>query len=100
MKLQRQILKLYLDYRASPPTVFNLFARNLWRYLLTVVLFCLLAALSYAIQLPGLATFTLGLLIGALLRDLAAFIRFTKTWPITASVLDWEKIHTLLETEQ
>jgi hypothetical protein len=100
MQRQQQIFNLYRGYRTSPPNVFNLFARNLWRYLLAIVLFCLVVILSYAARLPGLATFALGLMIGALLRDLAAFIRFTKTWPITELVLDWEKIHTLLETEQ
>jgi hypothetical protein len=63
------------------------------------VIFCLVIVLSFVAQRFGLAAFALGLLIGALLRDLVAFNHFTKTWKITKSVLDWEKINSLLENE-
>jgi hypothetical protein len=99
MKLQRQVLNLYRDYHASPPSVLTLIRRNLGRYLLVIVVFCLVIVLSSTIQRPGVAAFALGLLVGALLRDLAAFIHFTKTWKITESVLDWEKISSLLEND-
>ena len=99
MKLQQQVLNLYQNYHASPPRVLHLFGSNLGRYLLTIVVFCLVIVLSYTIQRPSLAVFALGLLIGALLRDLAVFIRFTKTWPITESVLNWNRIDVLLGKE-
>jgi cell division protein FtsW (lipid II flippase) len=99
MKLQRQVLNLYRDYHVSPPSVLTLIRKNLGRYLLVIVVFCLVVVLSFVDQRFGLAAFALGLMIGALLRDLAAFNHFTKTWKITESLLDWEKINTLLENE-
>lgn len=79
--------------------MFTLIRRNLGRYLLVIVVFCLVMVLSFATQRLGPAVFALGLIIGALLRDLVAFNHFTKTWKITESVLDWEKVSTLLENE-
>jgi hypothetical protein len=97
MKLQQQVLELYQNYHVSPPSLVGLIGRNLGRYLLMIITAALAIILFYSVQLPNHASVLLGLLIGALLRDIAVFQRLIKTWPITESVLDWDRIDTLLE---
>ena len=97
MKLQQQVLNHYQEYHRIYPTLVQLIVRNLGRYLLIIAVAALVLVLSYALERPAVANFVLGLLIGALLRDLGTFIQFTKTWPIIDPVLDWDRIEALLE---
>lgn len=99
MKLQRQILTLYQEYHASPPSLFRLIRRNLGRYLLMLIPAAIAILLSYSIQRPSLGAFGLGLVIGALLRDLGTFIRTIRIWPIIESVIDWDRVQALLKSE-
>lgn len=99
MNIQQDVLRLYKDYQSSPPSVRKLFGRSLWRYLLLIFVFVLGIALAVIFGLANHAFLMLGLLVGALLRDLASFIRFVRTWPVTESVLDWDRIDTLLEAD-
>jgi hypothetical protein len=97
MKTQQQIIRLYLEYRDSPPGLVQLVRRNLGHYLLRILIAALAIMLAYMLQRPELAFLVLGMLVGALLRDLAFFNRLARTWPTTASVLDWDRIEALLE---
>jgi hypothetical protein len=96
-KVQRQMLEQYRAYRGNRPGVGFFVRLNLWRYLLlvgaAVVAFLLLLFLGAG----GSACLVLGLVAGALLRDIALFRRFKNTWPVTERVLDWERIDYLLE---
>ena len=95
-KEQKKNLELYLLYRDSPPTIWQLLKMNLWRYLLFAVLvglLYLLAPVAGTESIPLLAT---GLFLGVLGRDVGYFLRFIRVWPATAIVLDWARVEKLL----
>lgn len=98
-KTQQQVIKLYRDYRSSPPSLRTLIRRNTGYYLLRIGVAALAIMLAYRLEQPELGFLVLGLLLGAMLRDIGLFMRLTKTWPITASVLDWERIEAMLNAQ-
>jgi len=95
-KAQRRNLELYASYQKAPPTFWQLFKLNLWRYLVMAVLLVLLFGLSKVTGTEWLALITLGLFLGALMRDLARFRQFVHIWPAISAVLDWERLNTLV----
>jgi ABC-type long-subunit fatty acid transport system fused permease/ATPase subunit len=98
-KAQRRNLELYRQYREETPTLFNLFRGNLWRYLLMVA-FAILAMLLIPSLANGAVVYgVLGLVVGAILRDVGYFRQFRQVWPATAAVLDWERVEALLAGE-
>jgi hypothetical protein len=93
----RNYLKHLLDCRKSPPTVWDVCRQNA-RVMITLILFFGgLAALAYAVDLQGLAIFTLGILAGCLLRDFQAFRRSVHHWPMSEAILDWPRIEKMLD---
>ena len=95
-KEQVQNLELYARYRTSPPTFWQLFRLNLKRYLLVAALVVILFLLAPTAGVQWPAGLAAGLLLGAILRDVATFWRFVRVWPATAAVLDWERVEALL----
>ncbi len=96
-KVQRQNLKLYVQYRSSPPTIWFLIRRNLFkRYLIPGFLVILLLLIAPTAGLGAIAWLAVGMLFSATLRDVALFRRFVHLWPVTSAVLDWERIDELL----
>ena len=61
------------------------------------IVFFLGAVLFISLHLLNNVYLLVGLLIGALLRDIAVFINYIRNWPIVESVLDWDHIDTLME---
>jgi hypothetical protein len=96
-KVQRQTLEQYRAYRGNRPGVGFFVRLNLGRYLLSVVLALVAFLMASLAGATGLAYLVLGLLAGALLRDFGLLRRFGKTWPVTETALDWERIDDLLE---
>ena len=93
---QRKNLELYKTYRDSPPSIWQLLWANSPRYLLfafLVILLYVLAPLAGIETIPLIAT---GLFLGVLGRDIGRFLQFTRVWPVTAAVIDWSRLETLL----
>ena len=95
-KAQRRNLELYAIYHKAPPTFWQLFRLNLWRYLVMTVLLILLFGLSQVTGTEWLALIATGLFLGALIRDVARFRQFVHIWPAISVVLDWERLNILL----
>ena len=92
----RSYLKLFLDHRNSPPTLFDLYRRNIPVAITLAVIFMGAAALAYFADLEWLSIFSIGVLWGCLTRDFSALRRAVDLWPTTAAVIDWPRLEKLL----
>lgn len=93
---QERNLELYKIYRDHPPSVWQLFRANLWRYLLLAFLVLVLYLLAPAAGIEALPLLVTGLFLGVLGRDLGTFLRFIRLWPVTTTVIDWPRLEALL----
>jgi len=100
VKIEQEVLNLYQKYRHSPPNLFQLVGLNLKRYFFMLIVTALAIGLLAALNWPNLIFLLLGLMLGTLLRDIATFRQFVKTWPVTKSVLDWQEIARRLDRER
>jgi hypothetical protein len=91
--LQRKILLRYRAHRHKPFTVVEL----LTPILPLVALAVGLVALSYYTFPAQVTLFIGGLLVGALLRNLALILHGARVIPALLQVIDWEKLDRLLE---
>jgi hypothetical protein len=92
---QRKYLARVRRYRTDPPTTAALWASLLPRAVVLGVLFGGPAAAAWWVGELWLAWFAGGALLGALARDHAAVRQSIALWPVTASVLDWDRIDRL-----
>lgn len=89
---QRKLLLRYREHRRKPFTLAGLLVPLLPR----VALAAFLAAFSY-IVMPRFAPFLAGLLLGAILNQVAMAVRGVRVISILPEVIDWEKVDRLLE---
>lgn len=99
MKLTKshvKVLELYKKWQESPPTLWQLIAQNIFRYLLLFLLVVLLNIVAPAGGLDPLRWIAIGLFVGVLLRDIGLFLRSIRLWPLTSAILNWQRIDELL----
>ena len=95
-KSQRRNLELYVTYRSTPPTFWQLFRQNLPRFAFMALLVVLLYVFAPTGGTEWLALIVTGLFLGVLARDIVRFWQFVRMWPVLADVLDWQRIGRLL----
>ena len=88
-KQQRNNLELYAAYRSEPPTLGQLLRINLPRYLLAAALTIVVYMLAPSTGIQSLSLILIGLILGAVLRDIGYFWRFVRFWPVQSAVMDW-----------
>jgi hypothetical protein len=94
-RTQKRQLQVYLHFKQRPMTVAGLIRFN-WRQL--AGLYGLLTvAVSFSFASGDLFWGWLYVAASApvLFRDLGNFIRWSRAWPLTAAVLNWERIEQL-----
>ena len=96
-KVQRQTLEQYQANRGKRHGVGYFLRLNLGRYLLMIVAAVVAFFLLRFLGVDGPAYLVLGLVAGALLRDFGLYRQFKERWPVVESVLDWQRIDSLLE---
>lgn len=91
--------KLYIQRKASPPTVISLLLRPT-SFPSLVVLAALGTMVFVAIKLPSVwIGLIVGLCIGAAARDLGIAIKAVKYWPAQSELMDWAKIEEVVSGE-
>ena len=95
-KAQKQSLAFYARYRTLPPTFWFLISRNLVRYLILFVLILFLVVIAPYTFIEPIRWVAIGVFFGVILRDIGLFWRAVNIWPMTAAVLDWERVDQLL----
>lgn len=100
---ERNILRGYLYYRDRPLTAWWLFVAFRRSFALLVGGGCVLAA-AFALSVnrtrPGseltAASFVVAFVLGAVVRDVASVAKILEWWPVTRSVIDWDRVERLL----
>lgn len=90
--------RTYSQWRRRPPTVAQLLLKPPFFRMPLVggVGVALLVALGLPIAWP---MFLLGIVVGAVCRDLGYAIRAIRYWPATSQLLDWKKIEEIVVAE-
>ena len=98
-RLQRKVLSNYQIFHASPPTIAKLMSMSIVAHI--AMLMCIGTALALAIAANEkyMAAAIAGSVVGALSRDLGVFIRIVRVWPVLNSIIDWNKVDSLLDGE-
>jgi hypothetical protein len=98
-KKQYKTLKIYLRYEAEGLTVKQVL-RQVWK---SWLFFLAVGALVFAwlsAVFPALAWLYVGLLGGAILRDVRYILTAIGMWPVTRQILDFKRIATLVEEHE
>jgi uncharacterized membrane protein YbhN (UPF0104 family) len=106
---ERAFLDFYLRHRDSAPSVSLLLIRSIKAWALTAILFAAAAAAivwiardlfndqRFAFLMGGVV---LGMLIGAIARDVGYAIRIVRRWRVLMLVMDWPKVEILLASQR
>lgn len=95
---QLKLLKLYRDYRSTPPCAGSCLRRNLAPLALLALIIgagTWLALYSTGLWF-GVGCFAIGLGIGSLSRIVRQLINAVRFWPLLAQIVDWSKVDALL----
>lgn len=94
--LSDQFLALRMLEAREQGYTFRLFyRRNLGRYAFLFLVSGATIALVAQLRLWSIASLILGMVVGAVLRDLGWLRSVRRTWPFTRKVMDWEKVERL-----
>jgi hypothetical protein len=96
-KRQRALFRFYRDYRQIPPSFLDLMPRSLKGELLLVAFFGTSAALCYLANDYPFMMLMMGMLLGALARDIGNNMRTLQIWPVFVQVLNWDRIDMMLD---
>lgn len=95
-KLEAAALERLHKYRTVPPTLGERL-RAMLRWMGAMVVLCVaLAVLLARLRFPGIPFLAVGVLLGALGRDIGYQRSFVKWWPINRETMDWNRVEQLL----
>ncbi len=95
-RFQRKTLTWYLKYHDKPPTLGRLVLRSWWTHAAMLAIGVGIAASLYYLGIPSVGTLLLGMMLGAVVRDIRHFWNTVMVWPLLEQVFDWERIKQLL----
>ena len=97
-KIQRKLLKFYVQHRTTPPSVGSV----LRSFAVSWLVLALLAAAStwfIGAGWPAVAWLFIGTCAGAFLRDIGRIQILFRTWPVLHASLDWQRVQELLSAD-
>jgi hypothetical protein len=97
-KIQRKLLKFYVQHRTTPPSV----ASVLRSFAVSWLFLALLAGASTWFiwaGWPAVAWLFIGTCAGAFLRDIGRIQVLFRTWPVVHASLDWQRVQELLSPD-
>lgn len=95
-QLQRGALQQFKRYRGVRPNLISLLAQH-WKIYVLLIAFALVGGwLLSSLGFINLVYLAAGLIGGAITRDIGLYRRFVETWPVTDSLLNWERLDDLL----
>jgi hypothetical protein len=97
-KIQRRLLKFYLQHRTTPPSIGSVLRSFAVPWL---VLALLAGGSTWFIWAgwPAIAWLFIGACAGAVLRDIGRIQLLCRTWPVTQTSLDWQRVQELLASD-
>ena len=101
---QRRALEVYRWYHLHPPAwqfyVSAMLRRSAYQIYLAIAAIALLLLLTSRITTIGAWIYLfLGVIIGLILRGLLAYHQTIRLWPVLTSIIDWDKVDTLLDVQ-
>lgn len=98
-KQQRSTLLRTKEFRDKPLPIIGSMLRSWKIHLLLTVLIGGDSFLFWYMGFVKISIACLGVLIGALIRDLAWFRTQARLWPMNCEIINWEKVDKLLQEE-
>ena len=97
-RVQQQLLTFYSQCSQDGVSLLSVWR---WRVMvIQLVLFGGFAAVCFAISEVWVGTFALGIIWGALMRDLGYTRRFILLWPVVKAITNWEQVEKLRATNE
>jgi hypothetical protein len=95
-RCQRHALRRYQEYRLRAPTLGGLLMLSWKAHVFLVLVFLAGSYLCFVVEQPTAGWILIGMLFGALLRDVGLFRRFLQLWPALEATLDWQRVDEML----
>ncbi|MFO0961311.1 MAG: hypothetical protein U0625_00235 [Phycisphaerales bacterium] len=92
---QLRALKIYREYHANGYSVARGVRLSVRGWFVIVIVAGGLSALLAMLSPVG-AALCVGMLLGALLRDLRALVTAKRLWPVTREIIDWSRVDALI----
>jgi hypothetical protein len=96
---EQQLAKHFLAQRDGYSIAYVL-RKSAWRFMLNLCVLVFVIIGFYTVDssiLKGVLLFSIGMLIGALLRDIVWIRRVKRQWPFTRKIIDWRKVEAYAE---
>lgn len=97
---EQQMLKFYLQYRSTCPTLVSLVIRYLPSWGMMACTFAILLGvvflMSGAVMTVPILVFVTGVWSGAILRDFGQCRRVARFWPLHQRILNWPVVENFL----
>jgi len=93
---QKKLLEQYQSFQHQPPSVRSLIALSARGHILMIVVFVSAAVLCFSVAIASVGFGLIGMLVGAVCRDLGQFLKLTRAWPVLSKVINWQSLNALL----
>ncbi len=101
VETDQQLARHYLAHRASGYSIRYVLKRSAGRTFRTILLTGLVTVTVWHLTdatAKGFALWALGMLMGALVRDLGWLRNIKRHWPFTVKIINWEMVEQLAAT--
>jgi hypothetical protein len=92
----KKVLTQYQSFHASPPSLGSLIALSARGHILMAVVVIAASILCFNIGITPIGYVMIGMLVGAVSRDMGHFRKLSKGWPLLDRIIDWATVNTLL----
>ena len=97
-RIQIRYLRYYVTHADCAPTFAEFVPKLALRFLVGIAI-GVGVYLCFAADAPIFASFSIGMLAGAAVRDVRNMVSAIRTWPLVSTVTDWGKVRELAEAE-
>lgn len=96
-RTQRKSLENLQNLRNDGPSVVSQMRRNAGVFISLLIGALVLVPIGFMVD-AWIGTFTIGLFVGTLVRDIRGFRQWNRLWPVMEQVMDWKRIEELLDS--
>ncbi|GAB5441074.1 MAG: hypothetical protein Fues2KO_14230 [Fuerstiella sp.] len=93
---QTKLLTQYQSFYQSAPSVGSLVALSVRSHILMIVISAAASFLCFSIGIAPVGFVVIGMLVGAISRDVGQFRKITRAWPVLRRIIDWSLLNSLL----
>jgi hypothetical protein len=100
MKIEQQLARHMLAHKERDYSIGYILRQSMWRYVAMIVVAAAMFGVFSCARAPMIKYCFMcyfGMALGTMLRDFAWFIKLSRQWPFTRSIINWQMVEAIAE---